>query len=339
MNARIVLAAAAAISIALTTLPADARQLVQKMHGFDVAAAPAYPVAGPDRGASPARGAHIRAAKAPRTHRQAKYAAKASQRPALGVWNLPGSLVVVPTAAGIQIKASVEFAPRAQAVIAAAVAEGIRFRRINCFSMARSHRSLSNHKTGDACDSYPSIPARIVRAAGLRSGCDFADCQHFDNARNVGGMALWNQVRHKTRYAARQRISAAPTLEMSAASRHGVGAAISAKLRRWVRPTGQCAFGETERLATYYNSGSKTANGERFLPHGNTAAHRTLPFGTRLTVRNPATGRTVLVTVNDRGPFTIAWIDLAHGAARQIGMTTSIYVCVSNSTYAEAGRQ
>lgn len=114
------------------------------------------------------------------------------------------SLVVVPTAAGITITASPEFAPRAQAVIAAAVAEGMRFRSINCFSTARSHKSRSNHKAGDACDAYPSIPARIVRAAGLRSGCDFADCPHFDNAKNVGGMAFWNRVRHKTRFAHNQ---------------------------------------------------------------------------------------------------------------------------------------
>lgn len=109
-------------------------------------------------------------------------------------------LVTVATAAGIDITASAGFAPYAQSIIAAAVAEGMKFRRINCYSMARSHRALSNHKGGNACDSYPSIPARIVRAAGMRSGCDFRDCQHFDNARNVGGMALWNHVKHGHRY-------------------------------------------------------------------------------------------------------------------------------------------
>lgn len=107
-----------------------------------------------------------------------------------------GGYVTVPTAAGIDIKVSADFAPKAQAAIAAAVAEGMRFRRINCFDLRRTHKALSNHKTGDACDTYPSIPARIVRAAGLRSGCDFADCPHIDNARNVGGVAYWNSVRH-----------------------------------------------------------------------------------------------------------------------------------------------
>lgn len=110
---------------------------------------------------------------------------------------------------------------------------------------------------------------------------------------------------------------------------HGLVSTINAKLRRWVRPTGQCGFGETETLTTYYNSGRRTATGERFYPSGMTAAHRSLPFGTHLTVRNPKTGRSVTVRINDRGPFTIAKLDLAQGAAFAIGMRTSLYLCVS----------
>lgn len=102
---------------------------------------------------------------------------------------------------------------------------------------------------------------------------------------------------------------------------------INAKLARWVRPSGKCAFGQSEILTTYYNSGRRTANGERFYPGGLTAAHRTMAFGTTLRVTNPHTGRSATVRINDRGPFTNAKLDLAQGAARAIGMHTSLYLC------------
>jgi rare lipoprotein A len=56
-------------------------------------------------------------------------------------------------------------------------------------------------------------------------------------------------------------------------------------------------------LANFYTKGTQTASGERFDTHELTAAHPTLPFGTRLRVTNVATGRSVTVRVNDRGPF------------------------------------
>ena len=75
---------------------------------------------------------------------------------------------------------------------------------------------------------------------------------------------------------------------------------------------------------SYYSTGARTANGERFNPNGFTAAHRSLPFGTRLHVTNPATGRSVVVRVNDRGPFVRGRsLDLARGAAVALGMVGS----------------
>lgn len=74
-------------------------------------------------------------------------------------------------------------------------------------------------------------------------------------------------------------------------------------------------------VASFYGSesGSRTASGERFHPGGMTAAHRTLPFGTRLRVCRHGC---VVVTVNDRGPFVRGrQLDLAEGAARAIGLT------------------
>jgi rare lipoprotein A len=76
--------------------------------------------------------------------------------------------------------------------------------------------------------------------------------------------------------------------------------------------------------ASYYSHGARTASGARFNPGAMTAAHRTLPFGSRLRVTNLANQRSVLVTVNDRGPFTGGRIlDLSAGAANVIGMRQS----------------
>ena len=74
-------------------------------------------------------------------------------------------------------------------------------------------------------------------------------------------------------------------------------------------------------LASFYTEGTQTASGERFDTHELTAAHRTLPFGTRLRVTNVATGRSVTVRVNDRGPFVPGRVvDVSHSAAETQGM-------------------
>jgi rare lipoprotein A len=73
--------------------------------------------------------------------------------------------------------------------------------------------------------------------------------------------------------------------------------------------------------ASYYSYGSVTASGEPFNHNGFTAASKTLPFGTRLLVTNPSTGRSVVVRINDRGPFVKGRdLDLAKGAAESLGM-------------------
>ena len=94
-----------------------------------------------------------------------------------------------------------------------------------------------------------------------------------------------------------------------------------------------CGFGQPV-LASFYHSGHVTASGERFHPDGISVAHRTLPFGTRVTFTNPRNGRSVSATVNDRGPFGPAArigvkFDLSRGAARAIGMHSSQWLCAS----------
>jgi rare lipoprotein A (peptidoglycan hydrolase) len=75
--------------------------------------------------------------------------------------------------------------------------------------------------------------------------------------------------------------------------------------------------------ASFYSSGARVASGDIFIPEALTAAHKTLPFGTRLRVTDAKTGRSVVVIVNDRGPYAgDRVLDLSLGAARVLGMTS-----------------
>jgi rare lipoprotein A len=94
------------------------------------------------------------------------------------------------------------------------------------------------------------------------------------------------------------------------------------------RPEGSCS-GERV-VAAFYSTGSRTASGQAFNAGGLTAAHRTLAFGSHVTVTNPRNGKSVTVTINDRGPFTRGvTLDLASGAAHSIGMSGTQWVCMS----------
>ena len=74
-------------------------------------------------------------------------------------------------------------------------------------------------------------------------------------------------------------------------------------------------------LASFYTEGTKTANGETFNTHELTAAHPSLPFGTKLRVPNVSTGQSVTVRVNDRGPYVPGRVvDVSYSAAEQLGM-------------------
>ncbi|TPK63049.1 septal ring lytic transglycosylase RlpA family protein [Mesorhizobium sp. B2-4-19] len=86
---------------------------------------------------------------------------------------------------------------------------------------------------------------------------------------------------------------------------------------------GQCG------RASWYALHSRTASGERMNPSALTAAHRTLPFGTKLRVTNQNNGRSVVVRINDRGPFIRGRVlDLSKGAAGQLGFIGSGHTSV-----------
>ena len=80
-------------------------------------------------------------------------------------------------------------------------------------------------------------------------------------------------------------------------------------------------------MASYYGNelaGNRTASGERFDPGQLTAAHRSLPFGSLVRVTNTSNGDSVIVRINDRGPFSRGRvIDVSQAAAREIGMHRS----------------
>ena len=83
------------------------------------------------------------------------------------------------------------------------------------------------------------------------------------------------------------------------------------------RPHGSALSG----MASWYGKGQMTASGERFNKHEMTAAHRTLPFGTLVRVTNTRNGRSVVVRINDRGPYGHGRIiDLSEAAAKKLDM-------------------
>jgi rare lipoprotein A len=87
------------------------------------------------------------------------------------------------------------------------------------------------------------------------------------------------------------------------------------------RKDAAAAPGASHGIASFYSEGTRTASGEKFDANQLTAAHPTLPFGTKLRVTNVATGQAVTVRVNDRGPYVPGRIvDVSYSAAETLGM-------------------
>jgi rare lipoprotein A len=110
-----------------------------------------------------------------------------------------------------------------------------------------------------------------------------------------------------------------------------IGTTILATAATTLLPVAPAEAGRVRRqggqsgLASFYGyeGGTRTANGERYNPGSLTAAHRTLPFGTRVRVTNASNGRSVVVRINNRGPFIGGRvIDLSTAAASRIGLTS-----------------
>jgi rare lipoprotein A len=96
-------------------------------------------------------------------------------------------------------------------------------------------------------------------------------------------------------------------------------------VRRQARVEPETSGGTPQRvsqgIASFYSEGTQTASGEKFDAHELTAAHPSLPFGTRLRVTNVSTGKSVTVRVNDRGPYVHGRVvDVSYSAAQALGM-------------------
>lgn len=114
---------------------------------------------------------------------------------------------------------------------------------------------------------------------------------------------------------------------------HGVTACVTASLVFFSCLT-PASTAEQKGVASIYStdSGSKTASGQKLNPGALTAAHRTLPFGTKVRVTNKQNGRSVVVTINDRGPFIRGRIiDLTPAGGKALGFSGLTQVSVSQA--------
>lgn len=128
----------------------------------------------------------------------------------------------------------------------------------------------------------------------------------------------------------RQSAAVAPTRQAALEHEHYRSTHIATEhvsvVRRHVAAVSEKPTGGSQRfsqgVASFYTEDQQTASGEKFDTHKLTAAHPTLPFGTRLRVTNVATGKSVTVRVNDRGPYVPGRVvDVSYSAAEALGMT------------------
>lgn len=102
------------------------------------------------------------------------------------------------------------------------------------------------------------------------------------------------------------------------------------------------AAAQCGKASWYSHAGNRTASGEMANPDGLSAAHRSLPFGTKVKVENLKNGRSVVVRINDRGPFVRGRvIDVTRAAADQLGFrragTASVRISVGGKPIASCG--
>ncbi len=123
------------------------------------------------------------------------------------------------------------------------------------------------------------------------------------------------------------RAMAASALLLTAAAARGEAAPDEAHRAARSQRADDAAAGRQHGNASFYSkhlSGRRTASGESYDPNALTAAHRTLPMGTRVKVVNPKNDKSVVVTVNDRGPMPKnRMIDVSSAAAHELGITKS----------------
>ena len=167
----------------------------------------------------------------------------------------------------------------------------------------------------------PPLPRAAPRRPDLQEHVGLAATGAMENSPPVPHAAPPRQDRE-------ERVGAAVTVAEEDSSPPLPEPAVVPVRTRPAANNGDCNGGQ-RIVSAYYWQGRRTASGEPFNPRGMTAAHRTLPFGTRLNVINPRTGQSVSVVINDRGPFVRgASLDLSLAAAKAIGMRGTATVCI-----------
>jgi len=144
-------------------------------------------------------------------------------------------------------------------------------------------------------------PMALARANGLKNA----------NLLQVGQVL-------KLPTAANGSLDTAPTALASKGNRGGKNSEAYAQEKKVAAQAGKLV------VASWYGAnhqGQRMANGQRFNMYADTAAHRTLPMGTKVNLTNPANGRNATVEITDRGPFIVGRnLDVSYGVARKFGM-------------------
>jgi rare lipoprotein A len=174
---------------------------------------------------------------------------------------------------------------------------------------AVSHAGISGVSVDALLATTIASHDNIVRTIGLTlAAASLAACaQSSVVSRNADFVPSTKQAaiehRHVTRVAAREPVSV---------------------VRRHERSPESGAGTKSAGVASFYSEDTETASGEKFDPTLLTAAHPSLPFGTKLRVTNNATGKSVTVRVNDRGPYVPGRVvDVSYSAAQALGMVDS----------------
>ena len=173
-------------------------------------------------------------------------------------------------------------------------------------SYLRSDVAVKANHIGDASLGSVARARKIIqRVAVVLSAASLAACaQSSVVSQNTGSAAASRQ--------ASQQHDRTPTTRRVASAKHSPFAP-----RKTAAETPVASQG----IASFYWQGTRTASGEKFNTYDLTAAHPTLPFGTKLRVTNVSTGRSVMVRVNDRGPYVAGRVvDVSYSAANALGM-------------------
>jgi rare lipoprotein A len=163
---------------------------------------------------------------------------------------------------------------------------------------------------------YDSVPAAKPRTASTSKATKVAAPKTAAKTVAAKKVATSKVAAKKTARAVRTAAVEAP------APRASTRSALASPSRALAKPIYGGGSGSETGVASYYWQPQPLASGGRFNPNAMTAAHKTLPFGTRVRVTDKSTGRSVDVTINDRGPYIAGRIiDLSKAAAASLGIT------------------